>query len=459
MTEDTPLPFDLPAVHRKKITVDFNGGNQSSNAGLLLLREAERKRGVCQRLAAAMPDNRDPNRILHTMHEMLMARASAIACGYEDANDLNRLRHDPLMKLAVGRCPETGDPLASQPTISRMENSPSKTDAARAALAMVDQFCASVTPGEVEMFDIDDSFCAAHGGQQLAFWNAHHDERGFANMHIYHVGSGAPVAIILRPARTPKGTEVRTVIKHVTKLLRERWPNTRIVWRGDSHYGRVEAMEWIEENGDSDYIFGLPGNPVLDKQVAAVADNLIIHHAKSSQEKVRTYTSFRYQASTWTRPRKVVARLECSLQPDTGGEITSTGMRQEVDIRYVVTSLKGPAKHLYEDVYCQRGQMENLIKLHKAQMASDRMSCHSATANQLRLVLHTAAYWLMLSVRDAIPETDPLAKAEFNTLRERLIKIGARVIERLARIRIQLPTSCPEGELFRTIALGLAPSG
>jgi Transposase DDE domain group 1 len=459
MTEDTPLPFDLPAVHRKKVTVDFNGGNQSSNAGLLLLREAERERGVCQRLAAAMPDNRDPNRILHTMHEMLMARASAIACGYEDANDLNRLRHDPLMKLAVGRCPETGDPLASQPTISRMENSPSKTDAARAALAMVDQFCASVTPGEVEMFDIDDSFCAAHGGQQLAFWNAHHDERGFANMHIYHVGSGAPVAIILRPARTPRGTEVRTVIKHVTKLLRERWPNTRIVWRGDSHYGRVEAMEWIEENGDSDYIFGLPGNPVLDKQVAAVADNLIIHHAESSQEKVRTYTSFRYQARTWTRPRKVVARLECSLQPDTGGEITSTGMRQEVDIRYVVTSLKGSAKHLYEDVYCQRGQMENLIKLHKAQMASDRMSCHSATANQVRLVLHTAAYWLMLSVRDAIPETDPLAKAEFNTLRERLIKIGARVIERLARIRIQLPTSCPEGELFRTIALGLAPSG
>ena len=277
-------------------------------------------------------------------------------------------------------------------------------------------------------------------------------------MHIYHVGSGAPVAIILRPARTPKGTEVRTVIKHVTKLLRERWPNTRIVWRGDAHYGRVEAMEWIEENGDSDYIFGLPGNPVLDKQVAAVADNLIIHHAKSSQEKMRTYTSFRYQASTWTRPRKVVARLECSLQPDLGGT-TTNGMRQEVDIRYVVTSLKGSAQHLYDYEYCQRGQMENLIKLHKAQMASDRMSCHSATANQVRLVLHTAAYWLMLSVREAIPETDPLAKAEFNTLRERLIKIGARVIERLARIRIQLPTSCPEGELFRTIALGLAPSG
>ena len=133
-------------------------------------------------------------------------------------------------------------------------------------------------------------------------------------------------------------------------------------------------------------------------------------------------------------------------------------MRQEVDIRYVVTSLDGAAKYLYEDVYCQRGQMENLIKLHKAQLASDRMSCHSATANQVRLVLHTAAFWLMHGVRAAIPQTSPLAKAEFTTIRQRLIKIGARVIEHIARIRIQLPTSCPEGALFRAVAFGLMPS-
>jgi hypothetical protein len=309
----------------------------------------------------------------------------------------------------------------------------------------------------MEILDIDDTFCAAHGGQQLAFWNAHHDERAFASMHIYHVASGAPVAAILRPARTPKGTEVCTVVKHVTQRLRKYWPKARIVWRGDSHYGRVEAMEWAENNG-ADYIFGLQGNTVLDALVAKTADNLRFHHAKSRHAKMRTYVSFTHQASSWKQPRKVVARLECSLQPDEDG-ITSTGMREEVDIRYVVTSLKGSAQYLYEEVYCQRGQMDNLIKLHKAQLASDRMSCHSATANQVRLVLHTAAYWLMLSVREAIPETNPLAKAEFNTLRERLIKIGARVIERLARIRIQLPTSCPEGELFRTIALGLAPSG
>ena len=123
------------------------------------------------------------------------------------AIDLDRLRHDPLMKITVGRCPQTGAPLASQSTISRLENSPSKTDAARRSAAMVDQFCATVKPGRIEIFDIDDTFCAAHGGQQLAFWNAHRDERGFASMHIYHVASGAPVATILRPARTPKGTE------------------------------------------------------------------------------------------------------------------------------------------------------------------------------------------------------------------------------------------------------------
>jgi hypothetical protein len=151
----------------------------------------------------------------------------------------------------------------------------------------------------------------------------------------------------------------------------------------------------------------------------------------SRKAKLRTFASFMYQATSWTRPRTLVARPECSLQPVAG----ETGMRQEVDIRYVVTSLEGSAQHLYENVYCQRGQMENLIKLHKGQLASDRMSCHGATANQVRLVLHTTAFWLIHGVRAAIPQTSPLASAEFATIRERLIKIGARVIEHIAHPR------------------------
>ncbi len=224
--------------------------------------------------------------------------------------------------LAVGRCPESGQPLASQSTISRLENAPSKTEAARLTAALLDQFATTVTPGQLEILDIDDTFCAAHGGQQLAFWNAHHDERGFASMHIYHVTSGTPVATILRPARTPKGTEVRTVIKHVTKRLRTHWPNTRIVWRGDSHYGRVEAMEWAEDDG-VDYIFGLAGNTTLDALVAKTADNLRFHHAKSSQPKLRTYASFIYQAGSWTRPRKVGIIGSLPVIPDT---LTNEGL-------------------------------------------------------------------------------------------------------------------------------------
>ena len=421
---------------------------------LLLLREAEGKLGVCQRIAEAMPDHRDQSRVRHEMFELVTARSFAIACGYKDANDLNRLRHDPVMKVAVERCPESGDPLASQSTISRLENAPRKTEAARLTAALVDQFCSSVRAGRREILDIDDTFCTAHGGQQLAFWNAHHDERGFAPMHIYHVASGTPVVAILRPAKTPKGTEVRTVMKHVTRRIGKHWPKTKLVWRGDSHYGREEAMEWAENNG-VDYIFGLAGNSVLDAFVAETADHLRLRHLLVKQDKLRWHVSFKYQAKSWARPRRVVARLEVSLQPDPAGE----GLRQEVDIRYVVTSLAGSARHVYERVYCERGQMENLIKLHKAQLASDRTSCHSATANQVRLVLHTVAFWLMHAVRSTIPATNPLAKAEFATIRDRLLKIGARVIEHISRIRIHLPTSCPEQALFRHIALGLMPAG
>jgi hypothetical protein len=157
-------------------------------------------------------------------------------------------------------------------------------------------------------------------------------------VHIYHVASGTPVVTILRPARTPKGTEVRTVIKHVTKRLMRHWPKTRIVWRGDSHYGRVEAMDWAEDN-DTDYIFGLAGNAMLDALAAETADNLRFHHAMSRKAKLRRFASFMYQATSWKRPRKVVARLACSLQ-----SVGETGMRQEVDIRYVVTSLEGSAR-------------------------------------------------------------------------------------------------------------------
>lgn len=457
MINATPLPFDLPAVRRKKLTVDFYGGNQSSDAGLLLLRGAEKKIGVCARLAGAMRDRRDPIRVRHAMFELVSARVLAIACGYEDGNDLDWLRHDPALKMAVGRCPETGAALASQSTISRFENAPTKQDAARLAKALVDQFTACVTPAHRDIFDIDDTFDAAHGGQQMTFWNGHHYERGFAPMHVYHAGTGLPVAAVLRSAKTPNGREVRTVIKHLTKRILKTWRRANIVWRGDSHYGRAEALDWCDANGVG-YIFGFAGNSVLEAQVAEAADHLRFWHALSDAPKSRCYKTLEYKAGSWSAPRRVIARIEASMQP-APTDTDPSAMRQEIDVRYVVTSLDGDAERLYEGVYCQRGQAENLIKLHKAQLASDRTSCHSATANQVRLTLHTAAFWLMHTVRAAIPQGHSLAKAEFNTLRLRLLKIAARVIEHGRRIRVHLPTSCVEKTLFRAIALGLSPSG
>lgn len=457
MMNATPLPFDLPAVARKKLTVDFDGGNQSSDAGLLLLRSAEKKIGVCARLTDAMRDRRDPTRVRHDMFELVSARVLAIACGYEDGNDLDWLRHDPALKMAVGRCPETGAALASQSTISRFENAPTKADAARLAKALVDQFTAHVTPAHRDIFDIDDTFDAAHGGQQMTFWNGHHYERGFAPMHVYHAGSGLPVATILRPAKTPNGREVRTVIKHLTRRILKSWKKANIFWRGDSHYGRAEALDWCDANGVG-YIFGFAGNSVLDAMVAEAADRLRFWHALSDAPKSRCYKALDYQAGSWSAPRRVIARIEASIHPDPT-PADPNAMRQEIDIRYVVTSLDGDAERLYEGVYCQRGQAENLIKLHKAQLASDRTSCHSATANQVRLTLHTAAFWLMHTVRASIPQGHSLGKAEFNTLRLRLLKIAARVIEHGRRIRMHLPTSCVEKTLFRAIALSLSPSG
>ena len=250
MSEDIVLPFDLPSVCRKKVRVGFDGGRLSSDAGVLLLRGVERRLGLASRLASCLQDKRDPDLIEHTVEEMLKLRMLAIAAGYEDADDCDSLRYDPIFKMAVGRLPETGEPLCSQPTMSRLENAPSKIEIARMMAAMVDQFCDSYrgAPASITL-DIDDTFDAVHGHQQLSLFNAHYDERCFLPIHIYEGASGKPVAVILRAGKTPAGVEVRTILKHVIGRIRRHWPKVRILVRGDSHYGRDEAMEWCESQG------------------------------------------------------------------------------------------------------------------------------------------------------------------------------------------------------------------
>jgi len=446
MAEDTLFLPGLSPVEGKQLQVAFDGGLQSSDGGVLLLREVDRRLGLAGRLAGVIPDWRDPESISHAMADMLRFRMFAIAAGYEDADDCDALRQDPIFKLATGRGPETGEALCSQPTMSRLENRVSWRTLIRLQAALIDQFCASwaKVPARI-VLDIDDSWDAVHGGQQLALFNAHYDGYGFLPIHIYEASSGKLVAAILRPGKTPSGKEVCKVLKHVIRRIRKHWPKVAILVRGDSHYGRPEAMDWCEDNHAS-YCFGLGTNAALAALVAPLNDDAALRRVRQgAKAKVRRYASFRYAAKSWRRERRVVARIEAS--------------QRGTDTRFVVTNLADKPKRLYERVYCARGQMENLIKAHKRHLASDRTSCTSALANQFRLVLHSAAYVLLHALRAAAPKRSFWRRAQFDTLHLRLLKLGARVVEKATRIKVMLPAACPDKAIFAQLAGAFAPSG
>jgi hypothetical protein len=398
--DDTLLPFSLPNICKKKVTAAFDGGQVSSDGGVFLLAAADKRLGLIDTLAGLIPDARDPAQITHSMADILRERVFAIACGYPDGNDLDDLRGDPAFKMACGRLPDSGADLASQPTISRLENTPNLRDLIRISRGMVDFWCESHPhPPNGIVLDIDDTADTVHGHQQMSLFNAHYDDRCFLPIHIYDAESGHCVVTILREGKTPNGKEVRAHIRRLVRRIRMHWPTTIITIRGDGHYGRQEAMDWCDDNGVK-YIFGLGPNKTLAKQIFAKLDNVCVRRAVGQLDKVRDFATTRYAAKSWSRPRRVLARIEAT--------------KKGADVRYIVTNLtKGTAQRVYESVYCARGQAENLIKRHKSQLASDRTSCRSPLANQMRLILHTAAFCLVRIVRGAIPAHEPLASGEF----------------------------------------------
>jgi hypothetical protein len=445
MVDDTVLPFAFPAVDGKKITAAFDGGRITSNGGVILLAAAERKLGIAAKLAAVICDRRDPVRVIHRLPDVLRARIFAIACGYEDADDLDWLRSDPAFKLACGRLPDSGPDLCSQPTMSRCENAPGLRAIIRLMGVLVDLYCASYpTPPDAVTLDIDDTVDVVHGRQQLSLFNAHYDERCFLPIHVYDTATGRPVAVLLRPGKTPSGREVAGHLRRLVRRIRRHWPTTKITLRGDSHYGRREVMDFCDKNG-IDFVFGLASNAALARAVDMTADDIRTRRALAQAPALRGYAETLYLAKSWSKPRRACARIEA----------TTLGL----DIRFVVTSIPtGSAEHIYDTLYCARGQAENLIKMHKSQLASDRTSCRAPLANQMRLILHTAAYWLMLTMRDTIPAAHALAKAEFATIRLRLLKLGARVIETASRVRLAFAAACPDAALIRQLATTIVPA-
>ena len=306
MTEDSLLPFSFPAVDRKKITAAFDGGRITSDAGVVLLGQAERRRGLADKLAAVIADPRNPLLITHPLGSILRTRILAIACGYEDADDLDHLRKDPAFKLACGRLPDTGDDLCSQPTMSRWENAPTLREILKLSGVLIDFYCASyATPPQAVTLDIDDTCDVAHGHQQLSLFNAHYDDRCFLPIHVYDTATGRPVAVILRPGKTPSGKEVRGHLRRIIRRIRTHWPTTKITIRGDSHYGRREVMDWCEDNG-LDYVFGLSGNKLLAATVEVQADDIRTRRALEQAPVLRGYTQTNYAAKSW---KGVAARL------------------------------------------------------------------------------------------------------------------------------------------------------
>jgi hypothetical protein len=433
---DPMLPLlGLSPVGGKAVVAKFDGGLLSSDGGVLALREVERRLGVADRLAACLADRRAPDQITHSLSDIIRFRLLMISAGYEDGNDASRLRGDPLFKMAMELTPSDRR-LCSQSTISRLENLPDARALLRMGRAMVDLYCASFreVPKRITL-DVDDTFDAVHGGQQLRLFNAHYDDYGFQPMVVFD-GAGRFVAAMLRPAKRPSGKEARAFLRRLLRAIRANWPRTEILLRADSHYCSPEVLDWCRANR-LDYALGVAPNATLRRHVETLeASAKARFEAAPRDGKVRRFKEFFDAAASWSRVERVIARVEAGEEgPDT---------------RFIVTNLaRRNARSLYEDVYCRRGQAENHIKSFKTHLAADRTSCTRASANQLRLFLHAGAYWLMWGLRESMPKCSMWRGAQFDTLRLRLIKIAARVVEMKTMIRVHLPTSCPAQHILR----------
>jgi hypothetical protein len=428
----------LTPVSGKRVVADFDGGQISSDAGALLLKETEAQVGIIEAIKNALNDRRDQRYVEHPLSQLLEQRIFQIACGYEDANDADFLRNDPVFKICAGNNPASGKALSSQPTISRFENAPSKTELYRIGLAIVDNFVDSYDEEpRVIVLDYDDTEDIVNGDQQLALFNGYFNEYCFMPLHIYEGLSGKLISTILKPGKRLPGKTILALLKRLITHLRKRWKNTLIIFRGDSHFTAPEIMNWIDSQENVSFVTGLAGNAVLQKLAKTTiqsAKNLY----ERRQSKVKLYHTFNYSANSWAKPQRVVVKVEVDSKDG------------EANVRFVVTDLQqAKTSVIYEDIYCARGNAELYIKDHKTYLKSDRTSCHRFQANQFRLFLHSAAYVLIHTMQKTVFKGTEWAKATMQTIQLKILKIGAKVKELKTRIKIELPTAFPQQEIIR----------
>ncbi len=425
-SENTNPILDLFPVSNKKVELSFSGERISNDGGLLLLREVENQLGLLERISSCITDIRDSRYIDHTLKEMITQRVFQIAAGYEDCNDCNDLRSDMVLKICANRLPQTGEDLASQPTMSRLENAVTTRDLYKIGRQLLDFFVASYStqPGVI-IIDCDDTNNNTYGQQELALFNNYYHDHCYMPLHIYEGLTGKLITTILKPGRRNKQKNVASLLKKLICHLREQWPDTLIIVRGDSHFTSKDFMERCANNPLTGYITGLSGNKRLHELARVTIDSAEREYKQYSRP-VKRYHSFIYQAGSWEITQKVVVKVEVSAMG--------------TNIRYIVSNLtKVRAKELYEMGYCARGAMELRIKEHKLYLKSDRSSCNSFRANQFRLFMHSIAYVLLHTMQKELFKGTQYANATFKTIREKIIKTAAWVKELKTKIKIEFP--------------------
>lgn len=441
-----PEQLRFPPVAGLTVRADFEGGALSSDFGAMLLHGVDRQIGLTPRLAAAFNDRRHPGYVDHPMSSMFAQRIYQIGCAYADGNDANALRHDPMFKLALERHPldEQAD-LASAPTLSRLENAATARDIYRLATAFVDHFIASYAKApSVIVLDMDHTDSTTYGQQELSLYCSHYQHHCYLPLLLFEGLSGKFITAALRPGKRPKGKENAAIIGRVLKRLRQAWPDTHIILRGDGHFSNPELMALAQADPLTDFIFGLPGNAVLNRQAEPhLTVTQALHQTRCANarrfhetppQSTRCYHAFDYAAGSWPKAFRVILKADVMALGD--------------NPRYVVTSLNRPSPEaLYRDLYCARGQDENFIKMMKNDLAGDRTSGHRFLANHMRLFFAAAAYVLHHSLRTEVLVHTELARAQPATIILKLFKIAVRVVQYKDRVKLYLPSACP----FKTL--------
>jgi hypothetical protein len=436
---DYAAQVSFPALGRRDVVVDFNGGALSSDGGLILLRRVEHMQGVVSGMAACVTDRRQASKVKQSVLDMMLQRVLGIAQGYEDCNDFDELRSDPLFKLAAGRAPVSGRDLASQPTLSRLENSVRRREVRRMEDVLVDTFIANRrnAPPAMIVLDADATDDPAHGQQELEFYHGYYRCHCFLPLLVFasaDEGEQELVAAVLRPGNRHAGHRVVSIIKRVAQRLAAAFPSSRIVLRGDAALAVPPVYNYCEEAG-LDYVISLPKNSrLLDLAEPNKQEAQELY--ATTQEKVRLFGEVQYAAGKWKRQRRVIVKAE----------LTKKGYNP----RFVVTSLQDLGPEQLYSFYTDRGDVENRIKELKCDLASGRTSCHGFVANQFRLLMHAAAFVLMQALRRLLAST-AWANAQASTIRVRLLKVGALVTESVRRIWVRLPSSFPAQDAWRTL--------